>query len=342
MKQLPKPVTLLKIIIITCLAFPCKSREITAPVLSPVFSKEAAAEFLKRPLVLCKREVDPKKAEKLSKKDPEQLKSEETYNNYFNQAMKLYFDSLYKGSKTIELKSEQEVNALIQASSPAVAIVLPVSMDRTLTLNGKTKYLETYSFNMMLPDKNNEEFIISFMSDLLSDADFVFLVQQINIHLQKIIAGETLPSYSWSNKNTAGKLKNLKLIVNMQKIKEGLTKEEITENYKYPIEFVDSLSDYEDIVTGQKPGYAYITSVWSPTLWGAGYIVVDAGTGEILSILSAGGVHVAIGWQPPKTGNWAQDKYNKRYAFDVIQFKVKYSLKGGHFKQFNKLAEESN
>jgi hypothetical protein len=139
----------------------------------------------------------------------------------------------------------------------------------------------------------------------------------------------------------AGKLKNLKLLVNLQKIDEDITKKDITEKYTYPIEFVDSLSDYENIVTEQKDGYAYITAIWSATLWGAGYVAVDAFTGEILSIMSAGGVHVSIAWRPKLTGNYSFDKYNKRFAFDVIKFKPKYELKDSHFKYFNKFAKES-
>jgi hypothetical protein len=340
MKLLTKCTSLLTIAVITCLVFPGKSQNVKDPLFSPVPSRATAAEFLKRPLVICKREIDAKDAEKLMKKDPDQFNAQQAYNDYFNGALELYFDSLFKGSKNIEFKSEEEVNALLKSGSSSVAVIVPKTLKRMFFVGGKRKLDDAFSFEMTLPENKDEAFIVSFTSDLLSDADFVFLVQQINSNLQKIIAGEPLPSYDYCNKNTAGKLKNLKLIVNLQKISEDLTKEEITKNYTYPIEFVDSLSDYEEIVTGQKPGYAYITCVWSETLWGPGYIAVDAATGEILSILSAGGVHISIGVKPPKTGNYSRDKYNKRFAFDVIKFKVKYELKAGHFKSFNKFVKE--
>jgi hypothetical protein len=339
MKPLIKTITLLTILILNCIVFQSNSQNVKAPLFSPLPSKEAAAEFLKRPLVLCKREVDPKEAEKLKKKNPEQLKFDEGYNQYFNDAMKLYFDTLFKGSKTIELKSEAEVNALISSGSSNVAIVMASDMSRKFSVGEHTKNQDTYSFRMILPDKKDDELIISFMSNILSDADFVFLVQQINIHLEKIAAGEATPSYDLTNKTMAAKLKDMKLIVNLQKIDNDLTKDEITKNYPYSVEFVDSLASYEDIITGQKPGYAYIAPVWSSTLWGAGYVVVDAGTGEILCIISAGGVNYAIGWRPAKTGNFSMDNYNrKHYSFDVITFKRKYELQTGHFKSFYKLA----
>ena len=91
-----------------------------------------------------------------------------------------------------------------------------------------------------------------------------------------------------------------------------------------------------------KPGYAYITSIWSAALWGGAYPLVDASTGEIIAVLSAGGVHYAIGWQPDKkTFPNMNMRQRKALSFDIIRFKKKYELKEGHVKRFAKLAMES-
>jgi len=328
------------ILFLSLIAFNAFAQNVKAPLFSPVPSKETAMEILKRPVVICKREVGEKEAEKLSKKDPDQLQFMDTYNKYFNETLKLYFDTLYEGSKDIQVKSVAEVNVLVESHSNKVAVLQAENLRRSFWAGRNEKEQETFSFRLFLPDgkEDDQGLLISFTNDILTDADFVFLIQQINIHLQKISAGEQLPSYDYTNKNQAQRLKDLKLIVNLDKVNEKLTKEEIQSNYSYPMEFVGRLETYEDIVTGRKAGYAYITEIWSTSVWGLGYVAVDASNGEILCILGSGSVHFSIGIKES-----SGTKRPKAFArgHDIVSFKPKYSLKAAHFKYFNKFASEA-
>src|ERR1051325_8662526 len=104
--------------------------------LFPVPSKDGASEMLKRPVVIAMREMDPKDAEKMKKKEPAQFDFQNNYNKYFNETMKFYFQKYFKGSKIIEMKSLADADKLIGSKSSLYVVVIPMDDKMSFDVGG--------------------------------------------------------------------------------------------------------------------------------------------------------------------------------------------------------------
>ncbi len=310
-------------------------------IYTPYPKTENAKKIISRTLIIEKREVDEDTAEKLKKKNPHQLKFENDYNNFFNERLLELFQKEFFGSKDIITKTTSEVEQLLDSKSTKYVILRNQNMERSFQVNRSFKDVDTYTFSLILPDLKKEQLMISFTYDILSDPDFTFLIQQINDNLQRASKGEESIELDDINDNRAAQLKGKKLIITDKLLNPKLTLEDIKKVYKLDIEYITDNSKYNEIISNKTPGYAYITSAFTPLTMGTCYFVVNTENGNILEAMSLGGVTFSISTRPSKAMMpYASKADRSKFTVDLLTLRPTETLKEKHFEYLNKLASK--
>lgn len=304
-----------------------------------------AQELLKRPLIIEIKAVDAKTRKKLETKEPEALKFEESYNEYYQASLKYFFENNYKGSKEISFKTSSEIDQLMASGSTQYSILRAGSVKLSYEMSGKTISENTYSFMLYLSEDKVDKMTVSFLNDILTDPDYLFLVQQINNILKEATENKVCPTQGVLIKGYAEKAKGKTLIVSAKALSEKLTKENILAVYKHPIQFIDDELVYDSLILAKTKDILYITATFSPLGIGINYLIVDAETGEVLLNLNAGGLTVSIGARPSvqqmKQMGYSNTSIVSRNRFytEFVKFKPKQSFGKSHYAYLNSFAK---
>lgn len=177
---------------------------------------------------------------------------------------------------------------------------------------------EYYNFRLLLPTSKKNKLVtqIGFPNGDLSKIDYLFLIQQLNKLIDSSINATPMNEFYNVDRNIeAIKGKNLVILSDFIKPKEV---EKISENYDYKYELVD-FTAYEDVILNKKPGNCYTRIIWSNQHEIYMWVIVDAENGDILSLMSFGGV-----------------KFGSHHTANDI-------IKAGHFKYvYNNKAQKFN
>lgn len=301
----------------------------------------AAQELLKRPLIIEVREINAKTKKKLEAKSPEALKFEESYNEYYQASLKYFFENNYIGSKDISFKTSAEINQLMAAGDIKNTIIRGGSIESSYDMGGKTISQYVYAFDLYLSEDKESKLTVSFLNDILTDPDYLFLVQQINNILKDAAANQVCPSQGMLIKGYAAKAAGKTLIVSGNSLSDKLTKEKILAIYKYPIQFIEDGIVYDSLILAKTKDIIYINSTFSPLAYGVNYLIINAETGEVLLNMSAGGLTISIGTRPSVEkmqqmgyGNTSIVSRNRFYT-EFIKIRPKQSFDKSHYSYLN-------
>jgi hypothetical protein len=303
-------------------------------------SAEKAKQVLSRPLIIQKKEIDPKEREKLLKKDPEGLKLEENITQLFNDVIVNVFKENYKGSNNISLMSLEEIGKLDVNNSTVIKHNL---YRNCYTGPDHKKHCETtYTFFITLGNSAEQQGRFSFTDDMLTEEDLLFLCQQINNVMADAAAGKPNPSQNDFFEKMKETAKGKTLVLSPRELGSKFTKEEIRKVYNGDLEFVDSIQFLNKYILEKKAGKMYIATGYNGPLYGVAYYLVDAETGKIISAMASGGFRVSIGTRPRKEQlkpfNYSFEERQKMTTI-LYEFKPQHNLTKTHFKYWSKKQE---
>jgi hypothetical protein len=317
--------------------------------------KKDAIEASKRVLLVELKEIDQKRFKKVEKfTDEEKLTNYEEFLGFYNENIRNFINQYWSTNKEIHFKTSDEIDDLIKENkSKYVVLSSEWRGEQIGDMNG-VRYSDYYTFSLYFSEKAKKRkkyfvdrsgkttvsrgpyiFKVSVISNKLSQADYKFVIDQFNYHINyasiygkdiNVFRAFQLPDIS---EEQYDKAKKSQLLIPEEWLDSKVTSKEIEKLYSFnftilPLNKIDSI-----ILNGEK-GYLYFNFSWSEKSRGSAFCIIDNETGAPICEVNSGTSGFAVHGYPTLFG-----------IKPIYSWRQVVSLQDNHFTAVNGIIENN-